>query len=561
MSTTTEPVLEKVPRRNHSTVRALHQAPRVAEPALRAQLRGQFPAREVGTGWDPTRLDRGELTARLDGFGFFTEDRKARSLRRSAVNVLLDWLADQPGDCWQERWKASGAEALDGPGWLDLPVAWHAAHGRDSDNVTQLARTGIQVLNCADVIRPDLGWLYRRRAGFFTAAMASMRDPEGFAAIDKLLAKRGLPARAVSDIRYRLTLILAAKGGTIADIVAGDCVELTELRSARVGGVVDNHLYQTLLDHGTLEPNAPSTLRMFGKAKGQLTVEELIDQRGIVSAEIRGLLVQYLRERQPALDYSSLADAAYMLGGVFWRDIELHHPGIDSIHLAPDVAAAWKERVQTAAKLVRDQHGNESTIRVPRKGARGILIKVRAFYLDIAQWAMEDPSRWAQWAVPCPIKAAECERHKQRRQHKSKMDARTRERLTLLPRLVAVVERVRAATAEVLAVARECGHGEEFEADGVALVRIVRPTESGSIVWVRDPRREQLRNLTREEGDAFWTWAVVEVLRHTGIRIEELLELTHHSITQYVLPSTGEVVPLLQIAPSKSDKERLLPVD
>ena len=37
-----------------------------------------------------------------------------------------------------------------------------------------------------------------------------------------------------------------------------------------------------------------------------------------------------------------------------------------------------------------------------------------------------------------------------------------------------------------------------------------------------------------------------------------LLELTHHSITEYRLPSTGELVPLLQIAPSKTDTERLL---
>jgi hypothetical protein len=52
----------------------------------------------------------------------------------------------------------------------------------------------------------------------------------------------------------------------------------------------------------------------------------------------------------------------------------------------------------------------------------------------------------------------------------------------------------------------------------------------------------------------------VEVLRSTGIRVEELLELSHHSLVQYRLPSTGELIPLLQIAPSKTDKERLLVV-
>jgi hypothetical protein len=29
-----------------------------------------------------------------------------------------------------------------------------------------------------------------------------------------------------------------------------------------------------------------------------------------------------------------------------------------------------------------------------------------------------------------------------------------------------------------------------------------------------------------EENNTFWTWASIEVLRHTGARIEELLELT-----------------------------------
>ena len=48
--------------------------------------------------------------------------------------------------------------------------------------------------------------------------------------------------------------------------------------------------------------------------------------------------------------------------------------------------------------------------------------------------------------------------------------------------------------------------------------------------------------------------------RGEGIRIEELLEITHYSLVQYRLPTTGEIVPLLQIAPSKTDTERLLVV-
>src|SRR5262249_10713032 len=42
------------------------------------------------------------------------------------------------------------------------------------------------------------------------------------------------------------------------------------------------------------------------------------------------------------------------------------------------------------------------------------------------------------------------------------------------------------------------------------------------------------------------------------IRVEELTELSHHGLVQYKLPTTAELIPLLHIAPSKTDEERLL---
>jgi integrase len=98
-----------------------------------------------------------------------------------------------------------------------------------------------------------------------------------------------------------------------------------------------------------------------------------------------------------------------------------------------------------------------------------------------------------------------------------------------------------------------------FTAAGQTLRRPVM-TRSGTSakVWAEDPATGRRRDLTVEEHRAFWTWAAVAVLRLTGIRIEELTELSHHSFVQYRLPATGELVPLLQIAPSKTDTERLL---
>src|SRR6266536_3032792 len=84
------------------------------------------------------------------------------------------------------------------------------------------------------------------------------------------------------------------------------------------------------------------------------------------------------------------------------------------------------------------------------------------------------------------------------------------------------------------------------------------PPGSSAKAWAEDPATGRRRDLTLEEHRSFWTWAAVEVLRHTGIRIEELAELSHHSFVQYRLPATSELIPLLQITPSKTDTERLL---
>ena len=78
-------------------------------------------------------------------------------------------------------------------------------------------------------------------------------------------------------------------------------------------------------------------------------------------------------------------------------------------------------------------------------------------------------------------------------------------------------------------------------------------------VRVHDQRSGTAINVTDADDAAFWTWACIETLRHTGVRNEEMLELSQLSIRQYVRPN-GEVIALLVIAPSKSDRERVIPM-
>lgn len=183
------------------------------------------------------------------------------------------------------------------------------------------------------------------------------------------------------------------------------------------------------------------------------------------------------------------------------------------------------------------------------------MFTVRGFYLDVAQWALQD-AYWAAWAAPSPIYARDLKGYaKVRREWKARGHQRTRELAPLLPQLVAQAEADRHASAAALAAAQAAGDGGVIEVDGKTWT--VRQATTTSPLRIRDEVGAEV-NVTFQEDFAFWSWAIIETLRHTGVRHEELLELTHLAIQPYTIPSTGETIPLIHIVPSKTDTERLI---
>ncbi len=360
----------------------------------------------------------------------------------------------------------------------------------------------------------------------------------------------------------RCSVIIAVKGGTLADIIAGDVLELLDVEASVLAGWPGDGpvLYQMLHELGILHGQAPARLREL-RTGGQKTPDELVDRYQLACRPVRDLLVDYLRERQPGLDYNSLRALAYYLGRRFWKDLESHHPGIASLHLPAEIATAWRQRLLTQPKTVTTEAGHRTAVSVPRVSYGQCLTSVRSFYLDLSQWAIEDPARWAQWVVPCPVSQDEIGNRKSVRRRKARMDARTRERLPVLPVLVRTVDRRRKTAEALLQAARQTQPGGTFTAASQTLTRsLLAQSMTTPRIWADGPPGGKRRDLWHEDEYAFWAWAAVEVLRLTGIRIEELLEIGHHSLVQYRLPTTGEIVPLLQIAPSKTDAERLLVV-
>jgi hypothetical protein len=131
------------------------------------------------------------------------------------------------------------------------------------------------------------------------------------------------------------------KGGTVGDITVGDCLELDEAQRAyQSTGPFNRPLFYSLLaETGVFPIGVPPSMRA-ARSAGQRTVAEIVNRYRLQSAVIRVLLVACLSERAPELDHGSLLHLAHTLCGLFWRDLEQHHPGIDSLDLEPQVASA-----------------------------------------------------------------------------------------------------------------------------------------------------------------------------------------------------------------------------
>lgn len=257
--------------------------------------------------------------------------------------------------------------------------------------------------------------------------------------------------------------------------------------TGRDRGFRSSFFYQLVRSLGRFPDNAPASTRAF-HVLGQMSIPEMVDRYGIECKPIRDLLVDYLREFEVSSDYNTVLQLSYVLARLFWRDLELHHPGIDSLRLSSDVAAAWKQRisVKTTTTVENGELVERHALRLSAIQQMG---NVRSFYLDIAQWAADDPSRWGPWVAVCPIRDGELTsgRSKTAAARKSRMDQRTRERLPVLPTLIAAAENRRTRAAQSLAAAMTAEPGQEFAAGEDLLRRVECTPETASHLWPRIP--------------------------------------------------------------------------
>lgn len=497
-------------------------------------------------------LSRDEVMAVVQKLPDWPPSEYQRNRTLEGVSWVLDWLLTFPGEGWRDRWLMSGADA-DPLGFLTE----RQNDRRCAGTIRAIAIEGVRTLVVSRVILPGYAYFFKSKTKGYQQII-DQQDPVLVARMKAFAKQSESSDREQADAWRMLGKIMLHTG---KDLPALNDKDIFEVRAnsrgnTRAGMPALGLVWRLLASVGILPEG--STLRT-ALRPGQRKAAELVDRYGVCPGPVRDLLVHYLEERKTSVDYTTIKSIARMLAGNFWADLERHHPeltGTNSLALPKEVVSAWKERLSVI--VARDGSTR------PRSDFLDVLLTVRCFYLDLRDWALDDPSL-AQWVVAPPITRADVAGTAKRKlSHQARIHQRIRERVPLVPQMLARLEQERRESEQMLHLAKQTPVDAMFTFNERTYQRIdtslrassgLPPALAYNVVCTETGERA---SVGRIEEDAFWLWAVVETLRHTGLRIEELLELTHLALLSHRLSTTGELVPLLQVVPSKTNEERLL---
>ena len=226
-------------------------------------MRSRFPARPVAESWPAAGQDRARVLALVASASAGLPESRIHANQRRGLPVLLDWLGEQPaGPGSSGGWPA--APTRPASGGRQGPARWLRRRGLYSASRLELMTSSLLVLVGADVIRPSLAWLLtggKKRK--LARNMICSRDPGGFARLREFC--RDDPAitpAARAKVAFRCAVIIAAKGGALADITIGDVLEVLDaeraVRARRDSGAATSRV---LREMGVFGPASPPCAR------------------------------------------------------------------------------------------------------------------------------------------------------------------------------------------------------------------------------------------------------------------------------------------------------------
>jgi len=458
--------------------------------------------------------DRGALEQRLAVLeaGWRLRGERARDMRR-AIGSMLVLLDATGGLMLQDRWAAVEAER-----W----AAWEA--GADRLSPAKRWAWGPAALVLCRAVRP--GWELLTRARL-SQWLAWLPADDGLNVELLWLQERiGAVTWAGDEVRRRGHLlgvrIMLRRGYTSAREITDSDLRAVPDRVCRGIDALD----AVLCDAGVLErsPRRGSQRRL---RTGRLTAAELVAASAVPErfAEVHRLYLEAYQQRISDV-YATTRHKHNSLEKL-WAFLDAEYPEVESSaqvrrsHMLAFVPFAI-ERAREVQRV-----GPRLPVGEDRLTAHQWLVNVRCFFADICSWAGEEGSVFAEWAPP----AVPLERHdlvgvgfeKARRRQTKRQAAAILELEREVPKLRALATR-------------------RWQDATAAL---------GAAPVARATRRAEL--------DAFWDWALLELLLQSGLRIEEACELTTLDILKR-RHRDGKTYYLLHVKPSKFDRARVIPI-
>ncbi|MEI8084563.1 MAG: hypothetical protein WCI74_22215, partial [Actinomycetes bacterium] len=163
-------------------------------------------------------------------------------------------------------------------GGRSTPSSGLPVHGKDTGNRLALMTSSLLVVVGTDVVRPSPEWLLtggRKRK--LVRNMVYARDGEGFERLRRLCEQDpAIRAHTLGDILFRCAVIIAAKGGILAEVTVGDVLELLEVERA-VRGRADSAsaTFRMLREAGVFGADTPTLQQI--RSLGQRSPAELVD--------------------------------------------------------------------------------------------------------------------------------------------------------------------------------------------------------------------------------------------------------------------------------------------
>jgi integrase len=257
----------------------------------------------------------------------------------------------------------------------------------------------------------------------------------------------------------------------------------------------------------------------------RLSAAELVDQWEIPPrfCEVTALYLESYAARVSDV-YSTLRLKRNALGH-FWRYLDERHPEVERCaDVLPAHAHGFIEyAIELGRRASRPQNPDPDRSRT----AHAWLVNVRTFFRDLASWGTEPGSPLA----PHVPRAVPLERHDLKQ--------------------VGFEQARRRGEAQAAAAVLDL----EREVPKIRAHALRRWQDADDLLEARpnDARAEAA------ERQAFWDWALLELLVQSGLRIEEACELTTLDVLKRRLPD-GRLYYLLHVKPSKFDRARVIPL-